>query len=90
MRSRVALFKAEQQRQAAQQRQADQQQPGATSDEDDDFPEVSSRGFRVYRTEAEHSCLSSRCGTSSCSQLCKCSQLCSGVGGNRSLALVSV
>ena len=40
MRSRVALFKAEQQRQAAQQQQADQQQLGATSDEDDDFPEV--------------------------------------------------
>ena len=39
MRSRVALFKAEQQRQAAQQQPADQQQPAATSD-DDDFPEV--------------------------------------------------
>ena len=44
MRSRVALFRAEQQRQAAQQQQpADAQQPqAATSDDDDDFPEVTS------------------------------------------------
>jgi hypothetical protein len=39
MRSRVALFKAEQQRQATQ-----QQQPAATSDEEDDFPEVGCMG----------------------------------------------
>ena len=42
MRSRVALFRAEQQRQAAVQQQHADQQPAATSDDDDDFPEVTS------------------------------------------------
>jgi hypothetical protein len=87
MRSRVALFKAEQQRQAPQQQPADAlQQPAATSDEDDDFPEVTSQGWGVYKTGAERSCLSTEMWISPCIQVCRCSHSI----GDRKLALMSV